>query len=440
MEKEYFYRKIYSDLLQGIKTGSFPPGSRVPSEKELAEQYGVSRITTKKALEMLAEQKLIERMPGRGSFVLEHDGESRESEKMENLLRENNKIIPDNPGNGRSEYGREESSQRESSQKEGSQRESSRRESSQKKGGREEGLPDKGGRDGSKGLIGVILDSFGVSYGCGLVNGMERECGKRGFHMILKCTRGSMEEESRAVDDLIALGVQGIILMCVQGENYNANVLRLSLEHFPIVLVDRELTGLPIPCVSTDHYQASRELMERLIEKGHTGICFLSHPFMQTSSVAARFSGYLDAMLEHGLMTNEEIWLKNLCGMNSEAEARKKEEADIEQIETFIREHPEITGFFAVDQLLGILAYKILCRMGLEKEKEVVFFDGPEEAGDFGFRLDYVVQDEELIGVRAVGMLTDLMEGREVPKKSFVPHKIVAMRAGCGIRSSEEPS
>ena len=53
MEKEYFYRKIYSDLLQGIKTGSFPPGSRVPSEKELAEQYGVSRITTKKALEMV---------------------------------------------------------------------------------------------------------------------------------------------------------------------------------------------------------------------------------------------------------------------------------------------------------------------------------------------------------------------------------------------------
>ena len=417
MEKEYFYRKIYSDLLQGIKTGSFPPGSRVPSEKELAEQYGVSRITTKKALEMLAEQKLIERMPGRGSYVLEHDGESRESEKKGNFMRVDDRSAPDNPGNGRDEYVREESVQKES--------------------GREESLPD---RDSSKSLIGVILDSFGVSYGCGLVNGMERECGKRGFHMILKCTRGSMEEESKAVDDLLALGVQGIILMCVQGENYNANVLRLSLEHFPIVLVDRELTGLPIPCVSTDHYQASRELMERLIEKGHTGICFLSHPFMQTSSVAARFSGYLDAMLEHGLMTNEEIWLKNLCGMNSEAEARKKEEADIEQIETFIREHPEITGFFAVDQLLGILAYKILCRMGLEKEKEVVFFDGPEDTGDFGFRLDYVVQDEELIGVRAVGMLTDLMEGREVPKKSFVPHKIVAMRAGCGIRSSEEPS
>ena len=127
-------------------------------------------------------------------------------------MRVDDRSAPDNPGNGRDEYVREESVQKES--------------------GREESLPD---RDSSKSLIGVILDSFGVSYGCGLVNGMERECGKRGFHMILKCTRGSMEEESKAVDDLLALGVQGIILMCVQGENYNANVLRLSLEHFPIV-------------------------------------------------------------------------------------------------------------------------------------------------------------------------------------------------------------
>lgn len=391
MEKEPLYRKIYDDLLGGIENGKFPSGSRIPSEKELAEQYHVSRITSKKALEMLAERNLIERMPGKGSFVLGQDSESSEGEKAENPVLEERSEGAGNSGNGRSEYGR------------------------------------------GKSLIGVILDSFGASYGCDLVSSIERECGKRGFHLVLKCTHGSMEEEIKAVDELTVLGVRGIILMCVQGENYNANVLRLSLEHFPIVLVDRELTGLPIPCVSTDNYRAARDLMELLIEKGHAGICFLSHPFMQTSSVAARFSGYLDAMLEHGLMTNEDIWIKNLgsTGAGPE-EAGKKEKADIEQIEKFIGEHPEITGFFAVDQMLGILVYRILCRMGLEKEKEVVFFDGPEEAGDLGFRLDYVVQDETLIGARAVEFLTDLMEGREVPKKSFVPHKVVAVQEGHG--------
>lgn len=72
MEKELLYQKIYNDLLQGIRSQKYPPGSRLPSEKELAEQYGVSRITSKKALEMLADRNLITRRPGKGSYVLEN--------------------------------------------------------------------------------------------------------------------------------------------------------------------------------------------------------------------------------------------------------------------------------------------------------------------------------------------------------------------------------
>ena len=47
------YKKIYDDLLEAIEKGIYPPGSKLPSEKELMEQYNVSRITSKKALEML---------------------------------------------------------------------------------------------------------------------------------------------------------------------------------------------------------------------------------------------------------------------------------------------------------------------------------------------------------------------------------------------------
>ena len=69
--KAFMYETIYNDLLEGIRNGTYPAGSRLPSEKELAGQYGVSRITSKKALELLAERGMISRMPGRGSFVLE---------------------------------------------------------------------------------------------------------------------------------------------------------------------------------------------------------------------------------------------------------------------------------------------------------------------------------------------------------------------------------
>ena len=79
------YKKIYDDLLEAIEKGIYPPGSKLPSEKELMEQYNVSRITSKKALEMLADRNIIVRMPGKGSFVLE-ENEQNLSGSLQMLL------------------------------------------------------------------------------------------------------------------------------------------------------------------------------------------------------------------------------------------------------------------------------------------------------------------------------------------------------------------
>lgn len=59
------YEKIFDEVKESILTEAYKPGERVPSEKELAETYSVSRITSKKALEMLAAERLIVRKPGR---------------------------------------------------------------------------------------------------------------------------------------------------------------------------------------------------------------------------------------------------------------------------------------------------------------------------------------------------------------------------------------
>ena len=77
MKRKLLYETIYNDLLDGIRNGTYPPGSRLPSEKELSEKYDVSRITSKKSLEMLADENLITRMPGRGSYVLGEDDQKK---------------------------------------------------------------------------------------------------------------------------------------------------------------------------------------------------------------------------------------------------------------------------------------------------------------------------------------------------------------------------
>lgn len=63
------YHQIANDLRDRIVTGTLTAGSRLPSEQELGEMYGASRITVRQALGTLADEGLVSREPGRGSFV-----------------------------------------------------------------------------------------------------------------------------------------------------------------------------------------------------------------------------------------------------------------------------------------------------------------------------------------------------------------------------------
>lgn len=64
-----FYFHIESLIRQKILTGQLQPGERLPPEKDLASQFGVSQITVRTALANLEAENLISRMRGKGTFV-----------------------------------------------------------------------------------------------------------------------------------------------------------------------------------------------------------------------------------------------------------------------------------------------------------------------------------------------------------------------------------
>ncbi len=63
------YQRLYNILREKIWNKAYVPGTKLPTERELCDEYGVSRITVRHALMLLEEQGLIERMQGRGTFV-----------------------------------------------------------------------------------------------------------------------------------------------------------------------------------------------------------------------------------------------------------------------------------------------------------------------------------------------------------------------------------
>lgn len=62
--------QVYLDLLKKIQSGVFKSGERIPSETELEKIYGVSRVTIRGAVEMLAQEGLVEKNRGKKGTVV----------------------------------------------------------------------------------------------------------------------------------------------------------------------------------------------------------------------------------------------------------------------------------------------------------------------------------------------------------------------------------
>jgi len=63
------YFQIKKNLEEDIRTGTIPPGERIPSERELSDMFQVSRMTVRQATRTLISEGLCYRVRGKGIFV-----------------------------------------------------------------------------------------------------------------------------------------------------------------------------------------------------------------------------------------------------------------------------------------------------------------------------------------------------------------------------------
>ena len=68
---KYMYIKLA--LVNRIKTGELSVGAKLPSEKELCDAYACSRLTVRKALDVLRSEGYIRKVQGLGTFVSERN-------------------------------------------------------------------------------------------------------------------------------------------------------------------------------------------------------------------------------------------------------------------------------------------------------------------------------------------------------------------------------
>ncbi|HET7089537.1 MAG TPA: GntR family transcriptional regulator, partial [Anaerolineae bacterium] len=75
IQAQRLYERIAQQVEQRLLTGDLKIGDRLPPERELAEQFGVSRTAVREAVKALRQRGLVEVQPGRGTFLT--DGTSQ---------------------------------------------------------------------------------------------------------------------------------------------------------------------------------------------------------------------------------------------------------------------------------------------------------------------------------------------------------------------------
>lgn len=271
-------------------------------------------------------------------------------------------------------------------------------------------------------LVPVLPDEFSRHLMCGAAEALA----EHDAYLLLGLSGGTTESEADVIRTFRAKGVDGLIICPVEGELYNEEILRLKLDRFPFVLVDRWLFGIDTPYVVCDNGPLIRSAVAHLADLGHRRIALvsMSRPSPEaTQSLAVRIEGFLDALREFALLDGDgAVWV-----------VTDEEVSDDARIEILMGRIAQLEA----TALIGSTTYDtalILCaaeRLGLSipDDLSVVSYDfagtgqavWPGGGVPWGTPLTWIDQSEEQMGRRAAELLLEVIDDPLRTPKAMVP-------------------
>ncbi|WP_396652558.1 GntR family transcriptional regulator [Metabacillus elymi] len=259
----------------------------------------------------------------------------------------------------------------------------------------------------NKPVIGVIMTDFDESYGIGLLNGIEHAAEERAF-ILLRRSFGSVDKEQAAIREFMELGVDGLIILPSRATFFNSEILKLIVDQFPFVLVDRYLKGVAAAAVGTDNIGAAKKGTEYLFDLGHQTITLLSPPPVSATAVEDRIEGFIRAHVEKGL-TKTPLMLTEVISTLPDSFKEANIAKDLKMIKDHLQKQKNITAFFAIEYNIALLAKQAVEELGLSVPRDIsiLCFDSPPfKPGAFTFT--HLLQDQEKMGQLAVEQLLGL--------------------------------
>lgn len=359
------YKQVQQYIVDYIGEKEWTADQKIPSENEMAEKFNVSRITVKKALDSLVEEGLIYRIQGKGSFIASSVQGEPSIYEVAATTKKKQQLK----------------------------------------------------------LIACLTPLLNSELSTTIFSTIESTLASKGYQMLFFQTHDSQQIEQEIVKKAIELGVEGMIIYPVEGETYNEEVLKLTLQDFPLVLIDRYFRGIEANSVCSDNFLGSYEAIQHLLNIGHKNIGLISTHHLGTTSIEDRINGYEKALTDADISIDHHLQLLDLH--RAEDSPEKKEE-NKKMIQTFIQSNPDMTAIFSVSPRLEIVEAALELGLRVPEDLSLLIFDDYAQADLFIVPPSCIQQQGHLIGEEAATLLISAIKNPEQKrKKVFISPKLI---------------
>lgn len=234
---EYLYLKIYEDLKTQIINGILASGQRLPTEMDLIEKYGVSRITAIKAMQKLENDGFVKRTRGSGTYVTYSDVSTFHRGYIPLDIKSKNIAF-----------------------------------------------------------IGYCSAMFIAQ----ILSRFQHNAVAYGYNVSVFDTSSKEIREADILNAVIQGNFSGIVYHSKDCESNIPGLLSIISKKIPLVFIDQGVKMLRVPCVKSNNYLGGYKMGKQLIENGHTNIAAVFGNF-QNHNEQERFGGLIRAMTENGM-------------------------------------------------------------------------------------------------------------------------------------------
>jgi DNA-binding LacI/PurR family transcriptional regulator len=304
--------RLSKQMQEDIGRGRFTPGGLLPTENHLAQEYKVSRRTIRRAVEMLTEKSVLQKLPNRGVLVPVAD-----------------------------------------------------------KGAK--GVDQASRAAGKKVSIAAIWAAEPDILIVEVRKGIMEYAAEAGIDFKIFLSSTGHEETLEALRTVRPNQVDGVIVLPYAHEEYISALETMAADKFPMVCLDRRAGNVQASSVQGDCGGGMYEATHYLIEKYHRPVFYLSHA-MDNSAVLDNYGGYKRAMIDmgYGKTVEEHTCMANISDSDPDYwPMEKKHLAVMPVAEKLLRQVQMPISLICVNDYVAHGVYEVAGQLGLTVGKDV---------------------------------------------------------------------